>query len=241
MKKINLQMRLLFLTFSLFFVSSCYQDDFLKDELLSNSLVNTEFEKLAETLNRKLKDRASVLLASCGSGKMDFSHSYFPEEPPIDPTVLSMRAKGIDLPSGRDQLRVARPHGIFYFLNLSIKEGHSDEASCFANLLAEHIPGHIVFSHPNLYYTAESEMHFRTLSPDSYEGTELGNDGDNGPGFIYYSKNQLVYAFLHDDSSDKKQLYIRIGEKPKKLVRAKFNKGWTHPDLFGVPMSYSSA
>ena len=40
MKKINLQMRLLFLTFSLFFVSSCYQDDFLKDELLSNNSVD---------------------------------------------------------------------------------------------------------------------------------------------------------------------------------------------------------
>ena len=209
-----------------------------EDELLSNSLDNTEFVKLAETLNSKLKDRASVLLASCDSGKMDFSHSYFPEEPPIDPTVLSMRAKGIDLPSDRDQLRVARPHGIFYFLNHSIKEEHSDEASCFANLLAEHIPGHIVFSHPNLYYTAESEMHFRTLSPDSYEGTELGNDGDNGPGFIYYSKNQLVYAFLHDDSSDKKQLYIQIGEKPKELIKS---KGWTHSDLSKVPILYSSA
>jgi len=33
-------MRLLFLTFSLFFVSSCYQDDFLKDELLSNNSVD---------------------------------------------------------------------------------------------------------------------------------------------------------------------------------------------------------
>ena len=253
-----------------------------EDELLSNSLINTEFEKLAGTLNKKLKDRASVLLASCDSGKMDFSHDVFPKESALD-----------------HALKQGRPHGIFYFLNLPTEEDYSDEASCFANLLAEHIPGHIIFSHPNLYYTAESEMHFRTLSPDSYEGTELGNDGDNGPGFIYYSKNQLVYAFLHDglerakvtddyeaegednitinvgdvlvvtDKSDtdwwegyvegkpekvglfparfvehwvqQKQLYIRIGEEPKKLVRAKFNKGWTHPDLFGVPMSYSSA
>ena len=40
MKEIKRQIQLLFLTISLLFVSSCYQDDFLKDELLSNNSVD---------------------------------------------------------------------------------------------------------------------------------------------------------------------------------------------------------
>ena len=40
MKEMKKQIRLIFLSLSILFVSSCYQDDFLKDELLSNNSVD---------------------------------------------------------------------------------------------------------------------------------------------------------------------------------------------------------
>ena len=71
------QMRLIFFTFSLLFTTSCYQEDFLKDELLSNNSVDFLYSSSDSIANAVVGLYSLIGSLTNVIGLMERFHLYF--------------------------------------------------------------------------------------------------------------------------------------------------------------------